>query len=119
MGTIIDGYVYILNRAKDLVKVRGWQVSPVEVEAALLQHPRVKDVAVIKVADGTDEVPLAIVVPSNGYRPYIDELRLKAKQLLAGYKLPKHVVFVDETPRNSTRKILRREPREQMSSVHL
>ena len=64
VGYVRSGRWYIIDRTKDLIKVRGWQVSPAEIEASLLEHKDILDAAVIGVAalDGSGEVPLAFVV---------------------------------------------------------
>ncbi|KAF2435966.1 acetyl-CoA synthetase-like protein [Tothia fuscella] len=106
--------VFIDDRRKDLLKVRGWQVSPAEIEAILLQHPEIVDAGVIGVplANGTGDLPRAYVVlqPESKLSP--DEIKAFASASLAKYKVPEEIVFIDSIPRNPTGKILRRELRE-------
>ncbi|MCJ1432431.1 hypothetical protein MMC27_001787 [Xylographa pallens] len=114
------GRVYIVDRKKDLIKVRAWQVSPAELEAVLLLHPHVADVAVVGVPDATGvsgEVPHAFVVVHAG----ADEGSLQLRDIqafmgtwLARYKCVEGVSFVPEIPRNGAGKILRRCLREGM-----
>lgn len=117
VGQYADGKVWIVDRKKDLIKVRGWQVSPAEVESIILQHPDVLDAAVIGVelGNGTGDIPLAYVVlrPDTKLEP--DELKAFVGQSLAKYKLPEEIRFVDRIPKNSTGKILRRVLREEAS----
>jgi O-succinylbenzoic acid--CoA ligase len=104
-----DGYLYVLGRADDVIVTGGENVSPVEVEEALLQHPRVTDVGVA----GRDDpewqhaVVAYVVVAPDGDRPAEDELREFCKERLAPYKVPKEFVFVTELPRNAQGKLQR------------
>ena len=109
VGYIRDGKWYVVDRTKDLIKVRGWQVSPVEIEAALLDHHLVTDAAVIGVPaqDGTGEVPIAYVVKAEDSLGE-DDIKTFLGERLARYKGVDSVVFVDTIPRNPTGKILRR-----------
>lgn len=104
-----EGRWYIVDRTKDLIKVRGWQVSPVEIEAALLEHELITDAGVIGVAskDGTGEIPIAFVVRSADTLEEADVKTFLGGRL-ARYKSVDEVVFVDAIPRNPTGKILRR-----------
>ncbi|OCL05746.1 amp dependent CoA ligase [Glonium stellatum] len=110
IGYRSQGKIYVVDRKKDLIKVRGWQVSPAEVESAILAHPDVLDAGVISVnlPDGSGEVPKAYVVckPESS----LTEVDIKnfARKSLASYKMPEQVVFRNTIPRNPTGKILRR-----------
>jgi len=110
VGRVIDGKVFVVDRKKDLIKVRGWQVSPAEVESVILQHPDVLDVAVIGVEleNNSDEVPRAYIVCRPESKLDLSELKTFAGKFLAKYKLPEEIVFVERIPKNSTGKILRR-----------
>jgi hypothetical protein len=109
VGYIRDGKWYVVDRTKDLIKVRGWQVSPVEIEAVLLEHHLVTDAAVIGGAaqDGTGEVPIAFVVKA-AESLHEGDIKEFLRDRLARYKGVDQVVFVDSIPRNPTGKILRR-----------
>ncbi|TVY57943.1 Acyl-CoA ligase azaF, partial [Lachnellula suecica] len=106
------GNWYIVDRAKDLFKVRGWQVSPAEIEAALLEHPEIADAGVIGVpaGDGCGESPAAFVV-RNGELD-AEGVRKWVGGRLAGYKAVREVRFVEAIPRSAVGKILRRELRD-------
>ncbi|TVY48858.1 putative 4-coumarate--CoA ligase [Lachnellula occidentalis] len=113
IGYTKDDNWYIVDRAKDLFKVRGWQVSPAEIEAALIEHPDVLDSGVIGVpaADGCGDTPMAFIELVKG--SLLDEEGVKRFLVpyLARYKNLGEVKFVDKVPRNPTGKILRRELR--------
>lgn len=115
VGYVQDGNWYVIDRTKDLIKVRGWQVSPAEIEAALLEHPGIQDAGVIAspAKDGCGEVPLAFVV--KGANENVNENSVKEflGMRLARYKNVEEVEFVDAIPRNPTGKILRRALRDE------
>ncbi|KAH7053306.1 AMP-binding enzyme [Macrophomina phaseolina] len=110
--------MYIIDRAKELIKVRGWQVSPTEIESELMQHPAIVDAAVIgiKEANGVEEFVRAYIVrkvilsSTSSHETMLDEtaLRMWLRERLAGYKVPAEFEFVPAVPRNGTGKILRR-----------
>ncbi|MCJ1282603.1 hypothetical protein MMC26_001928 [Xylographa opegraphella] len=107
------GRVYIVDRKKDIIKVRAWQVSPAELEAVLLRHPRVRDVAVVGVPDRrglSGEVPHAFVVPVSDEQPLLSLREIQAFMAadLARYKWVEGVSLVREIPRNAAGKVLRR-----------
>ena len=108
-----DGFIYIQDRTKDMIISGGENIYPAEIENVILQHPGVKEVAVIGLpSEKWGETPLAIVVAKNGEIP-AEEIIGHCKGKLAPFKLPKTVEFVDEIPRNPTGKILKRILREQ------
>jgi acyl-CoA synthetase (AMP-forming)/AMP-acid ligase II len=108
-----DGYVYVVDRAKDMIISGAENICPADVESALRSHPAVADVAVIGVPDVRwGEAVKAIVVLEPGTAPSSDDLIAHARGLIAGFKLPKTVDFVAELPRNAGGKILKRELRE-------
>ena len=105
--------------SKDLIKVRGWQVSPAEIEACLLTHPSIKDAAVIgaPAKDGTGELPSAYVVIDSIHTSNLDpgaEIQSYVREQLASYKaLDGGVKFLHDIPRTVSGKILRRVLREE------
>ncbi|KAF2395878.1 acetyl-CoA synthetase-like protein [Trichodelitschia bisporula] len=116
VGREEGGKVWVVDRAKDLLKVRAWQVSPAEVEGVILAHPGVADAAVVGVelGDGSGEVPRAYVVrAAGGGGVSAEEVRQWTGERLARYKVPEEVVFVDCIPKNPTGKVLRRVLREE------
>ena len=104
-----DGYLFIRDRLKELIKVKGFQVAPAEVEAELLVVPGVADCAVIGVPDDeAGEVPMAFVVRSAGSAISTDDVRAALKGKLASYKVPQRISFIDVIPKSASGKILRR-----------
>lgn len=105
-----DGYLYLVDRAKDLVIVSGFNVYPAEVEEVLVQFPGVEQAAVIGVPHPhTGEAVKAYVVPAAGIHLDEDTLIEHCLDHLARYKVPAKILFVDELPRNLSGKLLRRE----------
>lgn len=102
-----EGWVFIRDRLKELIKVKGFQVAPAEVEAALLTSPMVKDAAVRGVPDDeAGEVPVAFVVAAEGAEEAAIRAHLAGQ--LAHYKLPKRITFIEAIPKSASGKILRR-----------
>ena len=108
-----EGYVFVLDRAKDMIISGGENIYPAEVENAIFGHPDVAEVAVIGVpSDAWGEAVMAIVVPRPGRTPQADTIKIWARERIAAFKVPKLVQFVDALPRNAGGKVLRRELRE-------
>jgi len=105
-----DGYLYIVDRKKDMLKPGGKQVWPREVEEVIATHPAVVEVGVAGVPDERlGEAVKAWVVLKAGQELTVDELRAYCKQSLASYKVPKQVAFLDSLPKSNVGKVLRRE----------
>ena len=105
-----DGYFYIVDRKKELIKVSGFQVWPREVEEVLCDHPAVLEVGAGGIPDAeSGEVVKAWVVLREGCTTTEEELKLFAREALAAYKVPKEIAFRDELPKTTVGKILRRE----------
>jgi fatty-acyl-CoA synthase len=103
-----DGYVFIVDRIKDMIISGGENVYPAEVEDLLLAHPDVIECAVIGVPDDKwGEVPRAVVVLREGATSDADELLASLAGHLARYKIPKSVVIADELPRTASGKLLK------------
>jgi long-chain acyl-CoA synthetase len=110
-GYLIDGYLFIHDRVKDMVVSGGENIYPAEIENALMKHDGIADVAVIGVPDDTwGETVKAVVVRSD---PDLDEAGVIAfaKQHLASYKCPTSIDWVDALPRNPSGKVLKTELR--------
>jgi long-chain acyl-CoA synthetase len=104
------GYLYLVDRIKDLIIVSGFNVYPVEVEEAIASHPAVAQVAVLGVPHPhTGEAVKAYVVPVAGVPVEEDDIIAHVEGLLARYKCPQKVMFVDTLPQTPAGKILRRE----------
>ncbi len=108
-----DGFVYIVDRKKDMLLVRGINVYPREIEEVLYQHPKISECAVIGVLDESKgEVPKAFVVVKEGETLTERDVRDYCKEHLAAYKLPKLYEFRPSLPKNATQKIMKRELRQ-------
>ncbi len=109
-----DGLFKVVDRLKDMILVSGFNVYPNEIEAVLIQHPKVKEVAVIGVPDEhSGEAPMAIVVPRDASLTR-EELRAFAHEQLTGYKIPRQFEFRNELPKTNVGKILRRQLRDEI-----
>ncbi|HHN66647.1 MAG TPA: long-chain fatty acid--CoA ligase, partial [Thermopetrobacter sp.] len=107
------GYIRIVDRKKDMILVSGFNVYPNEVEAALISHPGILEVAAIGVPDEhSGEVVKVFIVRADPNLTEADVLA-HAKESLTGYKRPKHIEFRDELPKSNVGKILRRVLREE------
>ncbi len=112
-----DGFMYIRDRLKELIKYKGFQVAPAEVEAALIAHDGVVDAAVIgKPDEAAGEMPIAFVVRAPGGDVSEADLHAHCEACLAHYKHPGEYRFVDSVPKSASGKILRRELRDQMKA---
>jgi acyl-CoA synthetase (AMP-forming)/AMP-acid ligase II len=104
-----DGHLYIVDRLKELIKVKGFQVPPAELEAVLLTHPAVADSAVIGVSDGeAGEFPIGFVVLKAGQQVTRDQLLTFVADQVAHYKKLHDVRIIDVIPKSASGKILRR-----------
>lgn len=111
------GYIEIVDRAKDLIIVKGLNVYSREVEDVLLLDPSVAEAAVIGVPDDTgDEAIKAFVVPKEGRRVESKELFRLCREHLAPYKLPKEIVVASFLPKNSIGKVLKTQLREEVKA---
>ncbi|KAF2773998.1 AMP-dependent synthetase and ligase [Teratosphaeria nubilosa] len=117
IGYIEEGKVYLIDRAKDLIKCNGWQVAPVELENALLQHPDIIDAAAFGVGQDVDEHPMLCAVTAS------DELTEEAvkahlRSRLTGYKVSKSEIrFVKSIPKSGAGKILKKVLKSQMLGI--
>ncbi|MDP9189918.1 MAG: AMP-binding protein [Actinomycetota bacterium] len=102
-----DGNAYIVDRLKELIKYKGYQVPPAELEATLISHPSIKDAGVIGVPDGDgEEYPKAFIVCEGEVDT--DEVMAYVAERVAPYKKVREVVVIDEVPKTASGKILRR-----------
>lgn len=108
-----DGYVYIVDRKKDMLIVRGCNVYPREVEEVLYSHPKVAEAAVVAITDRhRGEVPKAFVVLKEGMQADEKEIKRYCMERLARYKVPRVVEFRESLPMTPTGKVLKRELRD-------
>jgi fatty-acyl-CoA synthase len=113
-----DGYVELRDRLKDIVISGGDNIATIEVEQALVAHPGVSEAAVVGAPDERwGEVPVAFVTARGGRQIDEDELIAFARERLAGFKVPKRVVVVDELPKTGTGKIQKFALREKVNAA--
>jgi acyl-CoA synthetase (AMP-forming)/AMP-acid ligase II len=113
-----DGYFYIVERIKDMIKASGYSVFPAEVEALMYEHPAVQEVAVIGVPDphrGENIKAFIILRPQHKGLVQKKEMIAWAKNKMAAYKYPRIMEFVDDLPKTGSGKILKRILRERES----
>jgi len=109
-----DGYLYIVDRLKELIKYKGFQVPPAELEALLLTHPQIADAAVIGLPDDeAGEIPAAFVVLKQGQDATAADIQGFVAASVASYKHVRRLTFVDAIPKSASGKILRRVLRDQ------
>lgn len=110
-----ESFVYIVDRLKELIKYKGYQVPPAELEAVLLAHPMIADAAVIGVADEAGEagekVPKAFVVRLPGSELTEDAVMHFVAEQVAPHKKVRQVQFIDVIPKSTAGKILRKDLR--------
>jgi long-chain acyl-CoA synthetase len=117
--TDADGFYYVLDRRKEMIKYKGFPVAPAEVESVLLEHPAVRDCGVVAKPDAeAGEIPCAFVVVREGFTPSdaLDhQLRAFVADRIAHHKQPREIRFVESVPRTLSGKILRRELKKAIS----
>ena len=112
-----DGYLYVVGRSRDIIKVGGFRVSAKEVEEALLEIDHIHEVAVIGVADATlGEALKAVIVPRDQNSLSEETIRQHLKDKLPTYKFPKFFEFQDSLPKNESGKILKEVLKKQQNS---
>ena len=109
-----DGHLFIVDRLKELIKYKGFQVPPAELEALLLTHPQIADAAVIGLPDDeAGEIPAAYVVLKQGQDATAADIQGFVAEKVASYKQVRKLTFVDAIPKSASGKILRRVLRDQ------
>jgi acyl-CoA synthetase (AMP-forming)/AMP-acid ligase II len=107
------GYVFLVDRKKDMIITGGENVFPREVEEILYRNPKVHEVAVIGIPDPYwVEKVHAVIALNKGAKATAEEIIDFSKKNMAGYKAPKSVEFMDSLPKNAAGKIMKRELRE-------
>jgi 4-coumarate--CoA ligase len=109
-----DGFFSIVDRIKELIKYKGFQVPPAELEGLIVTHPKILDVAVIGVPDDeAGELPKAFIVVAPGEEVTLEELQAFVAEHLVNYKQIRVMEKIDAIPKSASGKILRRELRGQ------
>ncbi|XP_043723011.1 4-coumarate--CoA ligase 2-like [Telopea speciosissima] len=114
-----DDEIFIVDRLKEIIKYKGFQVAPAELESMLLTHPKISDAAVVPMKDeAAGEVPVAFVVKSNGYDVTVteDEIKQYISKQVVFYKRINRVFFIDAIPKSSSGKILRKDLRTKLAA---
>ena len=112
------GYLFIGGRSDDTIIRGGENIAPAELEDVLVEHPHVRDVAVVGVEDPQwGQTIVAVVVPAVGTDPDPEELREQVRKSLRGSRTPDRVVFRDQLPTNATGKVLRRDIVEELRAA--
>ena len=107
-----EGYLFVLDRKKDMIITGGENVYTSEVEAAIYQHPGVHEVAVIGLPDERfGEALCAVIVPAPGRTLTQEEIIAHCRGRIGGYKIPRRVRFVEALPKSAMGKILKQELR--------
>jgi long-chain acyl-CoA synthetase len=105
-----EGYIFVMGRSDDTIIRGGENIAPAEVEDVLVEHPDVREVAVVGLPDDTwGQTIVAVVVPVAGSEPDVEELRAFVRARLRGSRTPDRIVFRDDLPSTPTGKVLRRE----------
>jgi acyl-CoA synthetase (AMP-forming)/AMP-acid ligase II len=114
-----DGFIYVVDRKKDMIISGGENIYCAEVENVLAGHPQVADVAVIGARhERWGETPVAVVVAADpGQPPTLEDLSEFSRDRLASYKKPTVIVVVDELPRNAAGKVLKHELRDRYGAA--
>jgi long-chain acyl-CoA synthetase len=104
-----EGYIYIVDRKKEMLIIHGCNVYPREIEDVLYQHPQVAEAAVVGLPDAhRGEIPKAVIVPKEGERVEEREIKKYCRRFLAPYKVPRVVEFRDSLPKTATGKVMKR-----------
>ncbi|KAL6141158.1 hypothetical protein ACLB2K_059448 [Fragaria x ananassa] len=112
-----DEELFIVDRLKELIKYKGFQVAPAELEALLVTHPHISDAAVVPMKDdAAGEVPVAFVVRSNGTQITEDEIKQFISKQVVFYKRINRVFFIEAIPKSPSGKILRKELRAKLAA---
>ena len=112
-----DGHLFIVDRLKELIKYKGFQVPPAELEALLLTHPEIADAAVIGLPDDeAGEIPAAYIVLKQGAGTTDADIQRFVADNVASYKQIRKITFIDAVPKSASGKILRRVLRQQATS---
>jgi acyl-CoA synthetase (AMP-forming)/AMP-acid ligase II len=108
-----DGHIYVVDRIKELIKYKGFQVPPAELEGILLTHPAIADAAVIGIPDEeAGEIPKAFLTVKPGHETTAEDVQQFVAEQVAHFKQIRLVEFIDEIPKSASGKILRRELRD-------
>jgi long-chain acyl-CoA synthetase len=113
-----DGYIYIVDRKKDLIIVDGMNIYPREVEDILIKHSLIEECALVGISDGRgSEIPVLFVKKKEGAIIEEGEIRSYLKRQVAQFKIPRRIVFVEDFPKTATGKIKKTELRKKIIGI--
>ncbi|KAK8294536.1 hypothetical protein V6Z12_D05G005800 [Gossypium hirsutum] len=113
-----DDELFIVDRLKELIKYKGFQVAPAELEAMLIAHPNISDATVVPMKDeAAGEVPVAFVVRSNGSKITEDDIKQFISKQVVFYKRLGRVFFTDAIPKSPSGKVLRKDLRAKLATI--
>jgi long-chain acyl-CoA synthetase len=113
-----EGFVFVVDRVKDMINSAGLKIWPREVEETLYKHPDVKECAVFGIPHPIfGETPVAAIVGKTGAKPDKDGILAYCKEHMSDYKVPKHVIMMEELPRSHTGKILKGDLKEEAGKI--
>jgi long-chain acyl-CoA synthetase len=108
-----EGYLYIVDRKKDMIIAGGFNIYPRDIDEVLYEHPKIKEACAVGIPDPyRGETVKAFIVPREGETLTAEEVILFCREKLAAYKTPKQVEFVEDLPKSTVGKVLRRKLRE-------
>ncbi|MBW1818290.1 MAG: AMP-binding protein, partial [Deltaproteobacteria bacterium] len=108
-----DGYIFIVDRKKDMIIAGGYNIYPRDIDEILFEHPKIQEACAVGIPDAyRGETVKAFVVPSPGETLTEEEVIAFCREKLAAYKVPKIVEFMDELPKTTVGKVLRRKLKE-------
>ncbi|XP_008781908.1 4-coumarate--CoA ligase 2-like [Phoenix dactylifera] len=112
-----DDEIFIVDRLKEIIKYKGFQVAPAELEALLIAHPNIADAAVVPMKNElAGEVPVAFVVPKDGFKITEDEIKQYISKQVVFYKRINRVFFIEAIPKAPSGKILRKDLRAKLAA---
>ncbi|NOZ69754.1 MAG: long-chain fatty acid--CoA ligase, partial [Deferribacteres bacterium] len=112
-----DGYIYIVDRKKDLIIVDGMNVYPKQVENIVIKHPLIEECAMVGIPDGRgSEIPVLFMKKADNAAVSENEIRDYLKGHIARFKMPRRMVFVDQLPKTATGKIKKMELRKNFNA---
>ena len=110
-----NGFVYVLDRLKDMIISGGENIYPAEIESVLAAHPKVTEAAVVgKPDDQWGEIPVAFIAPAPDQEIEASEILDLCREHLAGFKCVKEIHFIDQIPKNTLGKVLKRNLRDRI-----
>jgi fatty-acyl-CoA synthase len=113
-----DGYLYFHGRIKEIIRVGGENFSPQEIEGILYEHPHIEQVALVGAPDPKyGEIPVAFVKKKSGAELTLEQIKEYLQGKVAGFKIPKKLILVEQFPMTESGKIQKNKLKEQLANV--